>query len=61
MTTKFLEIHKVKKRLNLIFFKNGNLIASQVIDECGYESIDETIGAIKQWCESHKVKYQVYR
>ena len=59
--TKFMEIYKVRDRLNLVCYVDGDLISSQVIDKCDFDNIDETIGAIKQWCTSNKIKYQVYR
>ena len=59
--TKFIEIYKVRERLNLVCYENGNLISSTVIGKGKYKTIDDTIEAIKQWCIDNKIKYQVYR
>lgn len=59
--TKFIEIYKVRERLNLVCYKNGDLFSSTVIDKCEHKTIDDTIEAIKKWCTENKIKYQVYR
>lgn len=58
---RFIEIYKVRERLNVVFYENGNLISSTVIGKGKYKAIDDTIEAIKQWCINNKIKYQVYR
>lgn len=59
--TKFIEIYKVRERLNLVCYENGDLFSSTVIGKCEYKNIDDTIEAIKQICAEKKIKYQVYR
>ena len=59
--TRFIEIYKVRERLNLVCYQDGDLFSSTVIGKCQYKTIDDTIEAIKQWCTENKIKYQVYR
>ena len=58
---KFIEIYKVREKLNLVCYKDGDLFSSIVIGKCEYKTIDDTIEAIKQWCIDNKIKYQVCR
>ena len=56
MTTNFLEVYKIKNKANLVYYKNGELIGSDVI-YCD----NNTINHIKQICKKKKIKYQINR
>lgn len=52
----FLEVYKVRNKANLVFYKNGELMSSDVA-YCD----DNTIEEIKKVCKEKKINYQIYR
>ena len=54
--TIFLEVYKVRNKANLVFYKNGELMSSDVT-YCD----DNTIEEIKKVCKEKKINYQIYR
>ena len=54
--TIFLEVYKVRNKANLVFYKNGELMSSDVA-YCD----DNTIEEIKKVCKEKKINYQIYR
>lgn len=54
--TIFLEVYKVRDKANLVFYRNGELMSSDVV-YCD----DNTIKYIKKICRQKKVQYQIYR
>ena len=54
--TIFPEVYKVRNKANLVFYKNGELMSSDVA-YCD----DNTIEEIKKVCKEKKINYQIYR
>lgn len=52
----FLEVYKVRNKANLVLYKNGDLMSSDVV-YCD----DNTIKDIKKMCKEKKIQYQIYR
>ena len=52
----FLEVYKVRNKANLVLYRNGELMSSDVV-YCD----DNTIEDIKQKCKEKKINYQIYR
>lgn len=61
---KYIEIHKVRRnKLNLVFFKNGDAISSEIFAPSQFkcQSADELIEKIKTELKKLRISYMVYR
>ena len=54
--TIFLEVYKVRNKANLVFYKNGELMSSDIA-YCDNNTIED----IKKICKQKKIQYQIYR
>lgn len=61
---KYIEIYKVRRnKLNLVFFKDGDAISSEIFAPSQFhcKSTDELIEKIKEELTKLKISYMVYR
>lgn len=61
---KYIEIYKVRRnKLNLVFFKDGDAISSEIFTPSQFncKSADELIESIKKELTKLKISYMVYR